>query len=320
MRPKAERTDASPFPEHRSGEGLAVSGGSRVFGIIGWPVAHSLSPAMHNRAFQVTGYPGVYVPFPVEPEKVAEAVAGIRALGLGGVNVTVPHKRSVMPCLDEISADAQRIGAVNTIVNRDGRLVGHNTDGAGFLRSLTEELGVHPRGASVVMLGAGGGARAIAVALLGAGAGSLTIANRTLATAEALAADLSRWYGAGDGDGAGSSGRVREPLALDDMRLEEAVRQADLLIHTTVWGMAPHDDVPPLISPSWLNPGTVVCDIVYAPAETSLLRAARERGCRVLPGLGMLLFQGAIAFEMWTGQPAPVAAMRHVLEQHVSSR
>lgn len=300
--------------------GLSISGSTRVFGIIGWPVAHSLSPPMHNRAFQATGFPGVYVPFPVEPEKVAAAVAGIRALGLGGVNVTVPHKRAVMAYLDEISPDAARIGAVNTIVNRDGRLVGHNTDGAGFLRSLKEEAGVDARGASVVLLGAGGGARAIAVALLGAGAGSVTIANRTLATAQALAADLNRWYGPGDEGLSGAPGRVREPLALDDERLEEAVRQADMIIHTTVWGMAPHHDVPPLIPAAWLTPDTVVCDIVYAPLETSLLRAARERGCRVLPGLGMLLFQGAIAFEMWTGQPAPVEAMRHALEQHVASR
>lgn len=305
----------------------AVSGRSRVFGVIGFPVAHSLSPAMHNAAFAALDYPGVYVPFPVEPGRLSEAVAGIRALGLGGVNVTVPHKEAVMAFLDEVTPMARRVGAVNTVIHREGRLIGDNTDGRGFLRSLAEELGVEPRGLRALILGAGGAARAIAAALLEAGAAGLVIANRTEERARGLVRDLLAG-GAGPGaapDPGGQQGEPPDPpdvraMALDDPRLEGEVAEADLLIHTTTWGMDPHGDVPPLIPARWLSPRTAVCDIVYAPLETSLLREARARGCPVLPGLGMLLYQGALAFEAWTGRKAPVEAMRRALERCLDAR
>jgi len=306
-------------------QGPAVSGRSRVFGVIGYPVAHSLSPVMHNAAFAALNYPGVYVPFPVEPARLPEAVAGIRALGLGGVNVTVPHKQAVIPFLDEITPAARRAGAVNTVIHREGRLIGDNTDGGGFLRSLREELGIEPRGLNVVILGAGGAARAIAAALLEEGVARLVIANRTRERAEGLVRHLSPEQGAGAPRGSeGRAGELRLPtllmaMALSDPDLEGEVGEADLLIHTTTWGMAPHGDVPPLIPARWLNPRTAVCDIVYVPSETSLLREARARGCRVLPGLGMLLYQGALAFESWTGERAPVAAMRRALELHLGA-
>lgn len=288
-----------------------ISGHTRVFGVMGYPVAHSLSPLMHNRAFAVRGYPGVYVPLPVHPQQVEAAVAGIRALGLAGVNVTVPHKQAVMPFLDEVSLKARRIGAVNTIINRDGRLLGENTDGQGFLRSFQEELGRDFRSSRVVILGAGGAARALAVELLMAGVSRLLIANRTEARARALVADLKTW----------NEGPARvDALGLQDERLAGEVRQADVVIQASSWGMSPHDDAPSLIPPEWLQPGTAVCDIVYTPAETGLLKAARERGCPTLAGLGMLLHQGAAAFELWTGLPAPVAEMRQVLEERLYGR
>lgn len=290
---------------------LVVSGRTQVFGVMGYPVAHSLSPLMHNRAFAIRGYPGVYVPLPVHPDRVGEAVAGVRALGLAGANVTVPHKQAVIPFLDDVSLKARRIGAVNTIINRGGRLVGENTDGQGFLRSFREELGRDFRSARVVMLGAGGAARALAVELLMAGVDRLVIANRTEARAHALVADLKAWYD-------GSAGI--EAYGLGGQRLAEEVQQADVLIQASSWGMSPHDDAPSLIPPDWLQPSTAVCDIVYTPAETGLLKAARERGCPTLPGLGMLVHQGAASFELWTGLPAPIAEMRQVLEDHLYRR
>lgn len=307
----------------------AVSGRSQVFGVIGFPVAHSLSPAMHNAAFAAVDYPGIYVPFPVEPGRLPEAMAGVRALGLGGVNVTVPHKEAVMAHLDEITPMARRVGAVNTVIHREGRLIGDNTDGRGFLRSLREELGVEPGGLRTVILGAGGAARAIGAALLEAGVARLVIANRTGERARSLLRDLlaAGWPSPAPGPGGEQGGEEGEApvagdvaaMALDDPALEGEVAGADVLIHTTTWGMAPEADVPPLIPAHWLHPRTAVCDIVYAPLETSLLREARARGCRVLSGLGMLLYQGALAFEAWTGRKAPVDVMRRALESRLDA-
>lgn len=307
---------------------MPISGETRVFGLLGYPVAHSLSPAMYNEAFAALDYPGVYVAFPVEPVRVAEAVAGVRALGLGGANVTVPHKQAVIPHLDEVTPAARQIGAVNVIIPRDGRLIGDNTDGRGFLRSLREELGLEPTGARAVILGAGGAARAIAVELLRAGLSRLVIANRTLARAQELAGALQH-NGLATASGeegassvslapAGGGNATVAAMDLQDSRLQEEVATAHLLIHTTTWGMAPHHHVPPLIPAHWLAPPTAVCDIVYAPAETSLLREARRRGCPTLPGIGMLLYQGVIALESWLERPAPVAVMREALLRHLS--
>lgn len=286
-----------------------MSGTTAVVGVFGDPVAHSLSPAMHNRAFAALGLDFVYVPFHVRGDSLAEAVAAVRALSLAGVNVTVPHKVRVMQFLDEIDAEARMIGAVNTIVNRAGRLVGYNTDGRGFVRSLERQAGRSPRGARVVILGAGGAAQAIACSLARAGAASVAIANRTREKAEALARLVCA-----------EAPATALPAAPDDPDLRRALGEADIVVQATSVGMHPHHEVPPPLPVEAVRQGALVCDIVYNPRETRLIKAARERGCDTLTGEGMLVYQGAIAFELWTGQAAPEELMLATLDELLSAR
>jgi shikimate dehydrogenase len=272
-------------------------------GIIGWPVAHSLSPAMHNAAFQALGLDWAYVPLPVRPERLAEAIGGLRALGFKGANVTIPHKEAVMSLLDELSPAAQAIGAVNTIVVAPAPLhpstlaqLGENTDWLGFLASL-RDVGFDPAGKRCAVIGAGGGARAVVYALAQAG-GHSVVFNRTLERAVRLVEDL----------------RVAFPDArLEAHPLEDAHRigqETALLVNATPLGMSnaqvdasPWPDGLPL--PSHLT----VCDLVYNPLETKLLRQAREAGATAIGGLGMLVHQGAAAFRLWTGLEPPVDVM-----------
>lgn len=285
-----------------------LTGKTKVAGVFGDPVEHSLSPLMHNAAFRELGMDWVYVPFHVKPEALGAATQGVRAMGVAGVNVTVPHKVAVMQFLDEIDPEAELIGAVNTVVHRQGRLVGYNTDGQGFLRSLRRQAGRDPRGASILIVGAGGAALAIACSLALAGARSITIANRTLSKAEAVAARVKEH----------APSRV---VGLDagDSDFLKALDQAEIVVHTTSVGMYPRHEAPPIIPVERLDRDTLVCDIVYRPRETSLIRAAGERGCPVLTGEGMLAYQGAIAFELITGTPAPEELMVRVLQEHLAA-
>lgn len=286
---------------------MKLSGKTRVVGVFGDPVEHSLSPAMHNAAFAALELDWVYVPFHVKPEALGEAVRAVAALGMAGVNVTVPHKVRAMEHLDEVDEEARLIGAVNTIVNRSGRLVGYNTDGRGFLRSLEREGGAQPRGARAVIIGAGGAAQAIACSLALHGAARVTIANRTREKAEALARRISAHTQA-------------VGISLHPEELAPELAGADILVHTTSVGMYPHHNVPPAVPPELLSPATLVCDIVYTPRETTLIAAARARGCRVVTGEGMLAYQGAIALELWTGREAPEAVMLETLRVHLAAR
>lgn len=276
-----------------------------LHGVFGDPIKHSKSPIMHNRAFRELGLNAAYVAFHVGPGKLKAAVEGIRALQFRGVNVTIPHKVEVMEYLDEIDEHARVIGAVNTIVNDNGRLKGYNTDGIGYVRSLQEEAGFRVRGKRVLMLGAGGAARGVAYALAREGASAMWIANRTVDKAEQLASTVSGMTR--------SSGIGYEQIA--DIRVE-----VDLIVHNTSVGMHPNvDEV--LIDTSWFHEGLTVSDLVYNPLETRLLREAKARGAQTHGGLGMFIYQGAYAFEYWTGLPAPVAAMRETVEAalHASS-
>ncbi|HAA89345.1 MAG: Shikimate dehydrogenase [Thermoanaerobacterales bacterium 50_218] len=286
---------------------MVITGKTRVYGLFGDPVGHSLSPLMQNTAFAFYDFPCCYVPFQVKREDLSVAVASIRALGMGGVNITIPHKEKVLAHLDQVDKEAELIGAVNTVVNRDGLLVGYNTDGAGFIRSLQEEAGFDPEGKKVVLLGAGGAARAVAFALALRGIGFLWIFNRTPARAQLLAQDVAEKTGC-QTIGAG----------LEAELVRNALEQAQLLVHASPVGMYPHHDEEPLIDPLLLPPEVLVCDLVYNPPRTRLLSGAAERGCRVLSGLGMLVYQGALAFELWTGKKAPVSLMRSVLEEQLS--
>ncbi|THF75036.1 shikimate dehydrogenase [Cohnella fermenti] len=265
-----------------------------LYGVIGDPIRHSRSPIMLNRAFREAGVNGAYAAFHVAPDRLGEAIAGIRALGFRGLNVTIPHKIEVMKYLDEIDEGARAIGAVNTIVNEAGRLIGHNTDGIGYVRSLKEEVEPELAGKRIVVLGCGGASRGIVWALSREKPAAIVLTNRTAERATELAASF--------GTEAGVTSAPWEAL-------KELCAEADVVINTTSVGMSPNTEQTP-IDPEWLRPGAVASDLIYNPLTTAFLRGAEKRGCRVHGGLGMFVYQGAYAFEYWTGRPAPVAAMR----------
>jgi shikimate dehydrogenase len=273
-----------------------------LVGLIGWPVSHSRSPRIHEAAFAALELPGRYVLLPVEPERVGEAVRGLRALGFRGANVTVPHKQAVIPHLDHVTDTARTLDAVNTIwVDANGRLCGDNTDMAGFLTDLRDEE-VNLAGRRALVLGAGGSARAVVHGLAQAGCARVTVLNRTRERAESL---LARVQAAGC-----------ELLAAsfpDDVA--EHAQAAELVVNCTSLGMTPHDDAlawDPTVS---FRPDQVVYDLVYTPRRTALLAKAAADGARALGGLGMLVRQGALAFERWTGQRAPVSVMMQAAEE-----
>ncbi len=284
---------------------IRITGKTRVLGIVGWPVGHSLSPAMHNAAIAALGIDYIYVPFPVDPEHLGPAVEGLRRLGVQGFNVTIPHKSAIIPFLDRVSREAGLCGAVNT-VRRDGDLlVGHNTDGAGFLASLREDLGFDPRGAAILVLGAGGAALGAVAALSGAGAARIIVANRT---AERGASLVERFRPVFGGVGFSLSSLCPGELA-------GHLRTIDLLVNTTSVGMngTRFEDLPL----AELRSGGRVYDMVYAPAETPLLAAARERGLTCANGLGMLASQGEAAFSLWTGIEPPAGLMKITLRREL---
>lgn len=276
----------------------AFNGETAVYGVWGYPVRHSRSPRMQNAAFKALGLNAVYAPFEVAPEAVAAAVAGIRALGIAGVNVTVPLKELIPPHLDSIDPVAERLGVVNTIVNRNGHLRGYSTDGPGFLEALTA-LDWPVREQSVYLLGAGGSARAVADSLAAAG-NRLQIANRTGERAERLAAEMND----------------RFPGSAVCVPWGEMQAPADLVVNTTSLGMHPREEEMPLLPPGLLDGCPRVYDLIYAPEETVLLAEAQAHGCQASNGLGMLVYQGALSLSLWTDRPVtdiPVALMERAV-------
>ena len=278
-----------------------LTGHTRIVGVIGDPVEHSRSPQMHNAAFAKAGLDYVYVPFHVRPDDLADAIAGFKAINVVGINVTLPHKQTVIRFLTSISREAKLIGAVNTLSFNDGEIHGDNTDAPGVLRALAENKNMSvPVDENVVVLGAGGAARAVVVALALAGVASITIANRTTEKAISLAKEMGQ-----------KTGVLMDGMGLTDTRLRNAVHQSALLVNTATTSMDANH--PLLISADWLQPNTIVYDIVYTPPVTPLMQAAAERGCHILGGIGMLVHQGAIAFEKWTGVTPCTETMRHAL-------
>jgi shikimate dehydrogenase len=263
----------------------------RVF-LLGHPLGHSLSPAFQNAAFRAAGIDATYALADILPEEIPATVASLRADDVYGANVTVPYKQAVIPHLDELNDDARALGAVNTIVNRGGKLFGMNTDVPGFAADLRAH-GVAVAGNTVVVLGAGGAARGVIAALVVMDAGRIVIANRTLARAEAIAAVYPD--------------RSIATTALTDERLPEAMRAATLLVNATSAGLHGDDTPIPLDLLDSLPKNAAVYDLIYRP--TALLRAATIRGLNAIDGLGMLIYQGAFSWEAWTGQTAPLEAM-----------
>lgn len=273
-----------------------ITGRTRVLGVIGYPVEHTASPVMHNAAIAKLGLDYVYIACRVAPEGLPAALQAMRALNLCGLNVTVPHKQAVMALLDEVSPEARAIGAVNTVVNHEGRLVGHNTDAFGVIESLRRDGGMVELPPRVALLGAGGAARAILYALLArAEIEQIKLLNRSLPRAHALAAAM------------GGGARVHVG-GLDGGRALD-LTGVGLLINATSVGMHPVPNASPLPAGSGLEPSALVLDIVYNPLHTRLMQQAEAAGARTLNGLGMLVCQGARAFEIWTGQWPPVDTM-----------
>ena len=283
------------------GAGVTIGAGTTLFVIFGDPIAHSLSPAMQNAALRAAGIDGLYVPWRVKAAGLPAAFESLRGMeNFGGANVTLPHKEQAVSLVDDVSSEAASVGAINTIVSKKGRLLGANTDGQGFLRSLQEDGGFVPRGREAVILGAGGAARAVAWSLAEAGIAELVIVNRTIERAESLVELVGRGIG------------VRAvALRPGDPRVPEKVATCALLVNATSVGLNTSD--PPPIDPTMLRQGMLVYDLIYHPQETELLRGARGRGCHVLGGLGMLVYQGALAFELWTGRKPSHETMRTAL-------
>ncbi|MDA1191232.1 MAG: shikimate dehydrogenase [Candidatus Poribacteria bacterium] len=279
----------------------AINGNTTVVGVIGDPISHTRSPAMHNAAIRSLGLNWVYVPFHVTPENLPSAVAGFRASGVRGINATIPHKEALIPLVDKMSPEAEFVGAINTLVfEEDGRIYGDNTDARGFLRAMEEVGFPSPKGSKVVVMGAGGASRAVVAALARAGASEIVVANRTASKAHRLADELS------DRMGVTACG-----CGLDSAGLLKAAEGSALLVNTTSAGMHTHDALS--LPDELFAPTMRVYDIIYAPPETPLLRQAANRGCQTLNGLGMLVHQGAIALELWSGKTAPVEVMRDAL-------
>ena len=281
---------------------------SKRIHLLGHPVSHSVSPAFQQAALDSCSVDAAYTALDVPPAGLTATVGSLRDPDVLGANVTVPHKEAVFALLHSVSEEARLIGAVNTIHNRDGALEGHNTDARGFLSALREEAGFEPRGRTALILGAGGSARAVAVALAGEGASNVVVANRTVERAETLA-ELVR-----------SLGVPAQAIALDPAALREAA-QCDLIVNCTSLGMTggPGPDATP-IPADLIPPDALVCDLVYNPRVTPLLREAAMAGARTLGGLPMLVYQGAAAFEIWTGVAAPARVMFAAAEAALAAR
>ncbi len=273
-----------------------VKGTTKIVGLIGNPVSHSLSPSMHNSAFRAMQMDWAYLPLHVQPGNLRDAVRGLCSLGFLGVNVTVPYKEKVLPFLDGLSNEAEGIGAVNTISVVEGRFLGDNTDWSGFLRDLAE-IGFDPRGSKALILGSGGSARAIAYALLSEGA-SVTICGRDSVAVGLLVGQFRKLF----------PGKLTEPLTyekLHDLRIE-----ADIIVNTTPLGMAPHIGLSPWPEGVAFPDCAIVYDLVYNPPKTRFIEMSEANGIKAVNGLGMLIHQAALAFEIWTGASAPLEIMR----------
>lgn len=278
-----------------------ITGKTKTVGILGWPVGHSMSPLMHNAAFADLGLDYSYIPLPVHPDNLAQAVAGLKSLSFVGANVTIPHKVTIIPFLDEIHPSAKLAGAVNTLVIREGKITGYNTDCQGFILSLkTKNITIQDK--TALIMGAGGAARAVVSGLLAAGIKKITIGTRSLQKAEDFIKNFS------------------EPNKLQGCNWNEDIfknelQQCDLLINCTPIGMDNNNSITLPVDWQGVAKTAVICDLIYNPTLTQFLADAQNHGHIIINGAGMLIEQGALAFELWTGVNAPRNVMRNIICQ-----
>jgi shikimate dehydrogenase len=285
---------------------MAISGKTRVCGVIGDPIEHSLSPTIQNAAFNHLELDFVFLAFRVKAADLENAMRGMHGLGIHGLNVTMPHKSAVIGCLDEVDFTVRFLGSANTILNRDGKLSGFSTDGVGALKALLEN-GVDLSGKKVLLLGAGGAAKAIAFVLVPE-VGELAILNRSTEKAEELAETLGHMFN-----------RKVVGGALSPDAIKATLRDSDVLVNATSAGMKPNLNQS-IVAPQWLRSDLTVMDIVYDPVETRLAKDAKAAGAKIVSGVEMLIYQGAASFEIWTGKPAPIEVMRKAALNKLSSK
>lgn len=286
-----------------NGGKVMITSKTKKIGILGWPLGHSLSPLMHNAAFTALDLDYVYVPLPVEPENLAQAVAGLKAMDFTGANVTIPHKVAIMSYLDKIDPSAQFVGAVNTILIKEGKCIGYNTDAQGFIQSLTRK-NVTIRGKKAVVMGAGGAARAVASGLIQNGIHQITIGTRNSLKAQ----EFTNFFP-----------NFKNLLGCNwrDRTFTNQVKECDILINSTPIGMSTSEKEELPILWENVNKDATICDLIYNPPITAFLNSAQIRGYRIINGAGMLLEQGALAFELWTDKQAPRTIMSNILLKYM---
>lgn len=277
---------------------------TKILGLVGYPVEHSLSPLLHNQAIKRLNLNYVYLPLPIKPENLREGIEGIRALGVLGVNVTIPYKEKVIPFLDELDSLANKIGAVNTIKNNNGILKGYNTDVSGFARMVEKDGGCKIKGKKAMVIGAGGASKAVITALCSKGIKELYLLNRN----EEKGKNLIEIYKSKFPDVYFIAGGIRPEFYFS------LVKKIDLLVDTTPVGMAPKENVDPVIIPEALHSNLLVIDLVYNPGETTLIKAAKKRGAKTLNGLGMLIYQGSESFQIWTGYTPEISHWKKIIK------
>lgn len=282
--------------------GNFIQGTTGLTGLIGYPLKHSRSPHMHNSSFQKLGLDFVYLAFEVEDGKIEEGINAMKTFNAIGFNVTMPHKEKVVKFLDEVSEDAKLIGSVNTVLNKDGKMIGYNTDGRGFVKAL-EMSDIEYKGRKVVVLGSGGAARAVAIQLAFDGASEVVIANRTQSKAEEIANTINENIYT-------SHGRV---VDLKDSTLKDELLDSSILVNCTSVGMKDTIDKSVINNSDVFHKGLFVVDIIYDPLKTKFLSMAEEAGCRVMNGIDMMIYQGALAFKIWTGVEMPIEYVKKVL-------
>jgi shikimate dehydrogenase len=286
---------------------IKVTGKTKIYGLVGWPVVHTFSPPMHNAAFKALGINAVYLPLPVQEKNLKFALKGLVALGFCGVNITIPYKEKVIPYLSKIERSASLVGAVNTIIIKENKLLGYNTDWIGFITSLKKDVKFNPKNKKAFILGAGGAARAVAVALANCGVAYLWITDLVSKKASLLTSHINRHF---------KKTKAIFVPTLKNRKVREELKKVDLVVNATGVGMHKKDSS--LVKPDWVHKGQLAYDLIYNPPLTNFLKVYKKGKAKILNGEGLLLYQGAEAFRLFTSRPAPISVMRKALKDQVT--